>query len=85
MSVEKIRSLIAQHGRLSFDIEALQNADDLYRAGLTSHASVNLMLALEDEFDIEFPESYLKRGTFESINSIGTALSEITGDMSMAN
>ncbi len=85
MSVEKIRSLIAQHGRLSIDIEALKNADDLYRAGLTSHASVNLMLALEDEFDIEFPESYLKRGTFESINSIGMALAEITGDMSMAN
>ena len=25
---------------------------------MTSHASVNVMLALEDAFDIEFPESH---------------------------
>ena len=30
--------------------------DDLYLLGLTSHATVNVMLALEDEFEIEFPE-----------------------------
>ena len=85
MSNERIRQLIAEHGRLGIEINALKNSDDLYRAGLTSHASVNLMLALEDEFDIEFPEQYLNRGTFESVDSIRKALAEITGDMSLAN
>ena len=37
---------------------------------MTSHASVNVMLALEDAFDIEFPESMLKKSTFESIAAI---------------
>ena len=34
---------------------------------MTSHASVNVMLALEGEFEIEFPDHMLKRSVFESI------------------
>jgi acyl carrier protein len=52
--------------------------DDLYAAGLTSHASVELMLQLEDEFEIEFPERLLKRSTFESIASLNDALAALT-------
>ena len=37
---------------------------------MTSHASVNVMLALEDAFDIEFSEKMLRKSTFESIASI---------------
>ena len=44
---------------------------------MTSHASVNVMVALEDSFDIEFLDSMLKRSVFESVDSIAAALSEI--------
>ena len=44
------------------------------RPGMTSHASVNVMLALEDEFDVEFPDEMLKRSVFESIAAIAAAL-----------
>ena len=45
---------------------------------MTSHANcVNVMLALEDAFDIEFPDRMLKRSVFESISSIREALSEL--------
>lgn len=44
---------------------------------MTSHASVNLMLALEDEFDIEFPDEMLTRSAFESISSIESALTTL--------
>ena len=44
---------------------------------MTSHASVNVMLALETEFDIEFPDRMLKRSVFESISAIQTAISEL--------
>ena len=37
---------------------------------MSSHASVNVMLALEDAFDIEFPDRMLKRSVFESIAGI---------------
>jgi acyl carrier protein len=43
---------------------------DLYELGLTSHASVNVMLALEDAFDIEFPDDVLKKSTFASVKNI---------------
>ena len=46
---------------------------------MTSHASVNVMLALEAEFDIEFPDNMLKRGVFESIGAMSEAVSKLTG------
>ena len=35
------------------------------------------MLALEDAFDIEFPERLLRRQTFESITAISAAIDEL--------
>jgi acyl carrier protein len=72
-----IRAIIAQHGRLSVDAHSLPADGDLYNAGLTSLATVGVMLALEDHFNIEFPESMLKRKTFESLESISEAVAEL--------
>jgi acyl carrier protein len=47
---------------------------------MTSHASVNVMLALEDHFDIEFPDRMLKRSVFESISAIESALNELRAE-----
>jgi acyl carrier protein len=75
--IEEIRKIIAEHARLSIDVAGLAADTDLYEAGMTSHASVNVMLALEDHFDIEFPDRMLKRSVFESISAIETALVEL--------
>ena len=80
MITDRIREVVADHGRLAVDVATLSDADDLYRAGLTSHASVNLMLALEDAFDIEFPERLLRRQTFESVASMRDAIEEIVAE-----
>jgi acyl carrier protein len=74
---ETIREVLALQGRLPVDISAVEVSADLYQAGLTSHASVNVMLALEDAFDVEFPDSMLRKSTFESIASIAEALTEL--------
>ena len=79
MMDDRIRRIVAEHGRLSLDVAQLRNDASLYQAGLTSHASVNLMLAIEESFGIEFPERMLRRRTFESIASIATAVAELTG------
>lgn len=71
---ERVRQIIKQHGRLPADLESLGDEADLYQAGMTSHASVNLMLALEAAFDVEFPDSMLKRTVFQSVSSISEAL-----------
>ena len=74
VDVEVIREIVAQHGRLSVDVKSLDESSDLYSAGLTSLATVGIMLALEDRFDIEFPESMLSRKTFKSIHAIAEAV-----------
>jgi acyl carrier protein len=71
---DEIRTVISEHGRLPVDVASVADDADLFQAGMTSHASVNVMLALEDAFDIEFPDSMLKRSVFESIASIRSAL-----------
>ena len=75
---EKIRQAIEDHARVSVDVATLADNADLYQAGMTSQASVNLMLALEDAFDIEFPDRMLKRSVFESIEAMRGAIQELT-------
>jgi acyl carrier protein len=74
---EEIRTVLEEHGRLAIGVKDLADDADLYQAGLSSHASINVMLALEDAFDIEFPEQMLQKRTFESISSIRNAISEL--------
>jgi acyl carrier protein len=74
---DEIREILKGHARLPVGVDSLADDADLYEAGMTSHASVNLMLALEDHFDLEFPDHMLKRSVFESIEAIGRALGEL--------
>jgi acyl carrier protein len=69
-----VREIVKEHGRLAVDVDALPDDASLYEAGMTSHASVNVMLALEDAFDVEFPDEMLKRSVFETVANISGAL-----------
>ena len=73
----RVRTLLQNSGWLQADVDSLADDADLYAAGLTSHATVNLMLALEEAFDIEFPDRLLRRRTFSSVDAIAEALVEI--------
>lgn len=75
----QIRTVLKDHARLSKDASTLDSGEDLYQAGMTSHASVNVMLGLEGAFDIEFPDHMLKRNVFNTIASIRSAVAELTG------
>jgi len=77
---DEIRQIISAHARLPVDVNSLSDDADLYEAGMTSHASVNVMLGLEDHFDIEFPDHMLKRSVFESIGAIASALNELRSE-----
>ena len=72
---DRLRDIIAKFGRLPIAVDTLASNDDLYEAGLSSLASVNLMLAVEDAFDIEFPDHLLTRRTFQSISSLSNVVS----------
>ena len=72
--IAEIRAILATHGRLRVEIDDLPDTADLYAAGMSSHAGVNVMLALEDALEIEFPDQMLTRDVFASVNSIATAI-----------
>ena len=77
---DHIRQILKDHARLPGDVDTIADNDDLYQAGMTSHASVNVMLALEDAFDLEFPDRMLTRDVFESVGSIAAAVSELQAE-----
>lgn len=75
--IDRLRGLVADHGGLAVDVAGLAEDADLYRAGMTSFASVQLMLALEEAFDIEFPETMLSPRTFASLAAIQAAVGQL--------
>ena len=76
--LDLIRELIEEHGRLPVSVGTLRTNQDLYAAGLTSFAAVQLMLALEDRFDVEFADTMLNRRSFASIDAIAGCLHELS-------
>jgi acyl carrier protein len=51
------------------------SGDNLREAGLTSLDMVNLMLAIEAEFDIEIPQSAMTPDNFDTVAAIDTLVS----------
>ena len=79
MYAAQIRPILSEHARLRVPVDQLADDADLYEAGLTSLSTVNLMLALEEHFDIEFTDKMLGRKTFSSIASLADAITELRG------
>ena len=76
----RVREIAIAHAGIgALAMTHLGDADSLYDAGMNSHASVNLMLALERDLDIEFPNRLLTRSVFFSIASITAAVEQVLG------
>jgi acyl carrier protein len=74
---ERIQKIVKENAGLGGRFESIDNSTDLYRAGMTSYASVVLMIALENEFGLEFPDAMLSRSVFESIDAIAEAIESL--------
>jgi len=72
-----IRRVLRDHARLPADVGSIGDNADLFQAGMSSQASVNVMLGLEDAFDVEFPDRMLTRSVFESVAAIAAAIIEL--------
>jgi acyl carrier protein len=73
----RIREVLAAQAKLSTDISGLSDDANLFDAGMTSFASVNVMIALEDAFDLEFPDAMMNRDVFTSVDAIATAVASL--------
>lgn len=74
---DTIRDILSRLAKLPVAVDSLADDSDLYTAGLSSFASVQLMLGLEDAFDIEFPDNLLNRRSFASIDAIASTVEQI--------
>ena len=72
----KIRQVLSEAALLDVPLDTLSDHADLYAAGLASVTSVRVMVALEDEFEIEIPDRLLTRHLFRSIDSLTSAVGE---------
>jgi phosphopantetheine--protein transferase-like protein len=72
-----IRAVLDEHGQLIDDATSLGDDHDLSRSGLTSHASVNVLLALEEAFGVTLPPSMTQAATFRSIATIRATLAAL--------
>ncbi|MFC5760844.1 acyl carrier protein [Rhizobium sp. GCM10022189] len=79
-----IRDLVTKFGKLPVPVDQVADDADLYAAGLTSFASVQLMLGIEEAFDIEFPDNLLNRKSFASISAIAKTVDLIRDSRKVA-
>jgi D-alanine--poly(phosphoribitol) ligase subunit 2 len=73
---DRVRAIVGSMNLLAVPVDGLSDEDNLFDAGMTSFGSVQLMLAIEEEFDIEFPNSLLTRKTFATFGGLVSALEQ---------
>ncbi len=76
----RIRDILKTTARLPVDVASLADDADLYNAGLTSFGTVELMMALEETFAVEFPDKMMNRRNFGSVAAIENAIQSILSE-----
>jgi acyl carrier protein len=74
---DRLRRIVKDHAGLRLPLEKIEDSTDLYRVGMSSQASVVLMIALEGQFGIEFPDAMLSRDVFTNIDTIAKAIETV--------
>ena len=74
---DRVRTIVGSLNLVPVPVNGLSDDDNLFDAGMTSFGSVQLMLAVEEEFDIEFPNSLLTRKTFATLGGLISAVDQL--------
>jgi acyl carrier protein len=69
---QKLKEIIANELDVNMNIDEIDSEISLYEdgVGLDSISIVNLIVQIEEKFQIEFLESDMSAGTFSSINAL---------------
>jgi acyl carrier protein len=73
-----MRELIVENSSLEAGAIESDGAD-LFAAGLSSLDCVRILLAIEDEFDIELAEDIINRELFSTVEKLASAVSDAVG------
>lgn len=77
INISEIRETLKTLEPMAAVADSLGENDDLFEKGLDSFGSVQLMLALEERFDIEFPDNLLNRRSFSTIRVIRDTVAQL--------
>jgi acyl carrier protein len=69
-----IQRLIEQEAHLAVPAARLTPGANLYKLGLTSYDATRLLIAIEREFQVEFPDDALDDKALASIEAIAIAV-----------
>ncbi|AXF23707.1 acyl carrier protein [Burkholderia pyrrocinia] len=73
----EIRTILKHVAHLEAAIDSIGDGDDLYEAGLSSLDTIQLMLAIEKQFNIEIPDEMLNRNLFRSIDALANTVATL--------
>lgn len=74
---DRLRDLIVESIDEIKDTNAVTSGTRLADMGMDSVSGLDLLLAMEEEFDVKFPEDLLTNEVFESHSSLETALKSL--------
>ncbi|KKD39701.1 hypothetical protein WN50_01825 [Limnoraphis robusta CS-951] len=65
---------MVEHLKFVQSIDQIDDEADLNSLGLDSMSATNLMIDLEDEFNITFPDDLLTPETFRTVQTLNSAI-----------
>lgn len=80
----KLREILAQWAGLDVPIASLPDNANLYDAGMSSLATVKILMAIENAFNVEIPDEWLTRELFTSVASLSQAIKQLQSDEAAA-
>ena len=77
MDMEEIRNIVIETAQLPMNAQQISDNMDLDEAGITSLGRMNVILALEDRLQINFPDDMMTRNNFSSITAVSKTVKSV--------
>lgn len=77
MDMEEIRNIVVESAQLPINAQQISDNMDLDDAGITSLGRMNVILALEDRLQINFPDDMMTRKNFSSITAMSKTVNSV--------
>lgn len=75
-----LKELVVEHVKTLESVDQVANDSDLGELGLDSFSGLNLLLDMEDRFEVSFPEEYLTAEVFSSPMTLAAAIRSLAGE-----
>ncbi|MFJ8582786.1 acyl carrier protein [Micromonospora sp. NPDC093277] len=74
----QVREILVKHSGLGDSVSGVDAGENLWQLGMTSLASVQVMVALEETFGVEIPDDKLRHATFASVDNIMSCMRSLS-------